>query len=90
MQEALVYIVAGFLESGKTRFMQEMLADEGFSVGERTLLLVCEEGIEEYDPELLRRTNTVMVTIDSDGIHPDFIPNLNGITRCHNHTVIYI
>lgn len=65
MREALVYIVAGFLESGKTRFMQEMLADEGFSEGERTLLLVCEEGIEEYDPELLKRTNTVMVSIES-------------------------
>lgn len=65
MREALVYIVAGFLESGKTRFMQEMLADEGFSEGERTLLLVCEEGIEKYDPELLKRTNTVMVSIES-------------------------
>lgn len=65
MREALVYIVAGFLESGKTRFMQEMLADEGFSEGERTLLLVCEEGIEEYDPELLKKTNTVMVSIES-------------------------
>ena len=63
--EAAVYIVTGFLESGKTKFMQEMLADEGFSEGERTLLLVCEEGEEEYDPELLKRTNTVMVTMDS-------------------------
>ena len=63
--DAAVYIVTGFLESGKTKFMQEMLADEGFSEGERTLLLVCEEGEEEYDPELLRRTNTVMVTMES-------------------------
>ena len=45
--------------------MQEMLADEGFSEGERTLLLVCEEGEEEYDPDLLKRTNTVMITMDS-------------------------
>ena len=63
--DAAVYIVTGFLESGKTKFMQEMLADEGFSEGERTLLLVCEEGEEEYDPALLKRTNTVMVTMDS-------------------------
>ena len=63
--DAAVYIVTGFLESGKTKFMQEMLADEGFSEGERTLLLVCEEGEEEYDPELLKRTNTVMVTMES-------------------------
>ena len=63
--DAAVYIVTGFLESGKTKFMQEMLADEGFSEGERTLLLVCEEGEEEYDPDLLKRTNTVMVTMES-------------------------
>ena len=62
--EAAVYIVTGFLESGKTRFMQEMLADEGFSEGERTLLLVCEEGEEEYDPALLKKTNTVLVNLE--------------------------
>ena len=62
--EAAVYIVTGFLESGKTRFMQEMLADDGFSEGERTLLIVCEEGEEEYDPQLLKKTNTVMVTLE--------------------------
>ncbi|MBQ8506130.1 MAG: GTPase [Clostridia bacterium] len=63
--EAAVYIVTGFLESGKTRFMQEMLADDGFSEGERTLLLVCEEGEEEYDSALLKKTNTVLVNLDS-------------------------
>ena len=35
-----VYIVTGFLESGKTRFINEMLGDEGFSEGERTLILI--------------------------------------------------
>ena len=58
--EAAVYIVTGFLESGKTRFMQEMLADDGFSEGERTLLLVCEEGEEEYDPELLKKVYAIV------------------------------
>ena len=62
--EAAVYIVTGFLEAGKTRFMQEMLADDGFSEGERTLLIVCEEGEEEYDSALLKKTNTVMVTLE--------------------------
>ena len=61
---APVYIVTGFLDSGKTKFITEMLEDDGFSEGERTLLLVCEEGEEEYDPELLKRTNTVMVTLE--------------------------
>ena len=63
--DAAVSSVTGFLESGKTKFMRVMLTDEGFSEGERTLLLVCEEGEEEYEPELLKKCNTVMVTLES-------------------------
>ena len=46
-----VYLFTGFLESGKTKFIQETLEDKRFNTGERTLLLVCEEGEEEYAPE---------------------------------------
>lgn len=46
-----VYLFTGFLESGKTKFIQEALEDRRFCNGERTLLLVCEEGEEEYAPE---------------------------------------
>ena len=59
-----VYIVAGFLGSGKTKFVTDMLTDKGFSEGERTLLLCCEEGEEEYDPELLKSANTVLVNLE--------------------------
>ena len=48
--EIPVYLFTGFLEAGKTKTIQETLADEGFNTGERTLLLMCEDGIEEYDP----------------------------------------
>lgn len=46
-----VYLFTGFLEAGKTKFIQETLEDRRFCNGERTLLLVCEEGEEEYTPE---------------------------------------
>ncbi len=46
-----VYLFTGFLEGGKTKFIQETLEDGRFNKGEPTLLLVCEEGIEEYAPE---------------------------------------
>ena len=49
MQEVPVYLFLGFLESGKTKFIQETLEDARFDSGERTLLLVLEEGEEEYD-----------------------------------------
>lgn len=44
-----VYAFTGFLESGKTKFIQETLEDPRFNNGEKTLLLLCEEGEEEYD-----------------------------------------
>ena len=47
--ETPVYLFLGFLESGKTKFIQETLEDERFDSGEKTLLLVTEEGEEEYD-----------------------------------------
>ena len=59
-----IYLITGFLESGKTNLIKNMLTDEDFSQGERTLLIVCEEGEEEYEKELLRKSNTVMEVID--------------------------
>ncbi len=44
-----VYLFTGFLEAGKTKFVQDALEDERFNTGERTLLLICEEGEIEYD-----------------------------------------
>lgn len=44
-----VYAFTGFLDAGKTKFIQETLCDTRFNAGERTLLLICEEGEEEYD-----------------------------------------
>lgn len=46
-----VYLFVGQLESGKTKFIQETMEDPQFDSGDKTLLLVCEEGEEEYDPE---------------------------------------
>ena len=65
MMNIPVYIVTGFLGAGKTKFITDMLTDEGFSEGERTLLLCCEEGEEEYDAEMLKAANTSLVMLES-------------------------
>ena len=53
-----VYVFTGFLESGKTKFIQDILADPNFTENERTVLLLCEEGIEEYDEKWLLHYGT--------------------------------
>lgn len=49
-KETPVFLFMGFLDSGKTKFIQETLEDKRFYEGEKTLLLVTEEGEEEYVP----------------------------------------
>ena len=75
---APVYIVTGFLDSGKTTFIQEMITDEGFSEGERTLLLCCEEGEVEYDEKMLKDNNTILFTFeDMDELAGDRLVRLD-------------
>lgn len=61
-----VYVINGFLESGKTEFIRYTLAQPYFRIKGKTLLIVCEEGEIEYEPELLANTNTVMEVIDDE------------------------
>ena len=64
-QFVAVYLITGFLESGKTTLINSMLQDEDFSRGQRTLIICCEEGMEEYDEYVLAHTDTTVVTFDS-------------------------
>ena len=66
MQEVSVYLFLGFLDSGKTKFIQETLEDERMENGERTMLLVCEEGEEEYDPARFAVKNVAIEQIESE------------------------
>ena len=70
--ETPVYLFLGFLESGKTKFIQETLEDPRFASGEKTLLLVCEEGEEEY--ESIKFSNAESVALE-------FIDDKNDLTE---------
>ena len=61
-----VYLFTGFLDCGKTSFIQETLQDERFNSGESTLLLVCEEGEEEYDMSAFASKNVTLKTVDEE------------------------
>ena len=64
-QFVAVYLITGFLESGKTTLINSMLQDEDFSRGQKTLIICCEEGMEEYDEYVVAHTDTSIVTFDS-------------------------
>ena len=58
-----VYLFAGFLEGGKTTFINGILQD-GFALRDRTLLICCEEGTEEYDLKVLKNITVQIYRLD--------------------------
>lgn len=68
MQQIPVYVFTGFLDSGKTKFIQETLEDPRFNAGERTLLLVFEEGEEEYDFSTYPHKNVWQEVLDQQTV----------------------
>ncbi|MCF2683272.1 GTP-binding protein [Faecalicatena contorta] len=59
-----VFVVTGFLDSGKTTMIKETLMEQEWIEPGLTLLLVCEEGEEEYSKEYLDAKEMVMLKID--------------------------
>ena len=68
MVQIPVYVFTGFLDSGKTKFIQETLEDPRFNDGERTLLLVFEEGEEEYDLSTYPHSNVYIEVLDQQTV----------------------
>ena len=83
-----VYMINGFLESGKTEFIRYTLAQPYFQVRGKTLLIVCEEGEVEYEASLLTKSRTVMEVIEEE---EDFcISRLTELEKKHKPERIII
>ncbi len=87
--EIPVYLFIGFLESGKTKFMQETLADPNFCKnGDRTLVLLFEEGEEELDPNGFASNDVFIESIsEKSQLNPD---KLSALLRKHRATRVII
>jgi len=76
MQQIPVYAFTGFLDSGKTKFIQETLEDPRFNDGERTLILLFEEGEEEYDFSTYPAKNVWLEVLDQQTVTTKDLQNL--------------
>ncbi len=61
-----VYLFTGFLEGGKTHIIQESMEDQKFNSGEKTLILQCEEGVDEFDLSRFYGKNVYLETLDAE------------------------
>ena len=86
--EIPVYLMTGFLESGKTTFIQETLNDKQFSKGEKTLVIACEQGEVEFDERIIKASNSVVEYFEDEA---DFNPeNLTALIKKHKPTRVML
>ena len=62
-REVGVFLITGFMDSGKTTLIHETIFEQGFGQGSKTLLLVCEDGEVSYDEEKFKRADVSLVWI---------------------------
>ena len=60
-----IYFMAGFLESGKSTFLDFTIEQEYFQIDGPTLLILCEEGEVEFDPKKLKKSRTSVEVLNS-------------------------
>ena len=83
-----VYLFDGFLEAGKTSFIQDTLEDERFNEGENILVLLCEEGEVEYDSSKFAAPNVFIELLEDERkLNP---VNLERLVNKHNAEMIII
>lgn len=78
MNTVPVYLITGFLDSGKTTFLKDTLQDSEFLDGEeKTVLILCEEGEEEYDMDILKEKNVTVLTVEEEeDLNPRFLMDI--------------
>ena len=88
MMEIPVYVFTGFLDSGKSTFLQSTLEDKRFNSGERTLVLLCEEGECELDATRFSGRNVTVEVIDDASVFtPEYLQGLQKKCRAHSRNV---
>lgn len=74
----MVYLMTGFLDSGKTQFLTFTLKQDYFQIDGKTLLILCEEGEEEYDPmEMLRYGVVIERVEDQEDLTEEWLEEMN-------------
>lgn len=63
--EVMVFLMTGFLDSGKTQFLKFTLSQDYFQIDGKTLLILCEEGEEEFHRGDLLKYGVVVETVDA-------------------------
>ena len=72
-----IFLINGQLDSGKTRFITETIEMGQFDDAEHKLLIVCEEGEEEYDEQMLKDKKIDMVVLEKEDLTEEKLNELD-------------
>ena len=75
--EIPIFLINGFLDSGKTTFISETIARGQFEDAKNKLLILCEEGEEEYDEDMLEKNGVSVVTLTKEEFNEDKLKELD-------------
>ena len=64
MMEIPIFIINGFLDSGKTTFIVDAIEKDGFAKKGRTLVIQCEDGEIEIAQDFANKYNTTLIKVD--------------------------
>lgn len=86
--EIPVYLVSGFMDSGKSSLIHETLIDGEFGEGGKTLLILCEDGEVEFEEEELLKANIKLVMIEEEEEFTE--ERLNALSRKYQPQQVFI
>ena len=87
VEQVDVYMVTGFLEAGKTTFMQKFVLPDKPSKNVKFALISFEEGEEEYDKQLIENLQLDLFYFDRDNLNEDF---LTKVQNTGNYRAVFV
>ena len=82
-----IFLINGQLDSGKTRFISDTIAMGQFADAKNKLLIVCEEGEEEYSEKLLKDNGVDMVVVEKEDFN---IKTLNELDKKYDPWIVIV
>lgn len=64
-EETPIYLFTGFMDSGKTSLIHETIFENQFVDGARGVVIVCEDGDEEYDKEKFKEVGLEVLFVEN-------------------------
>mgnify|MGYP000774717494 CR=1 FL=1 len=90
MKEVPLFILNGFLESGKTTIIKEIIENNENYQDNSTVIIACEQGEVEYDEDWCEKYQVHVEYIEEqEEFTPEYMRNLDNHYRANQYVIEY-